>query len=103
MSARTGSEISGLVSICLRLAIACGLSFAAICAGSISAIDVEAAPNARPQWPQEFGLSATTFDERFRQLDRAVGDLRDQLHLLAGDVQENADHPSAAMRRREEG
>src|SRR5262245_2030171 len=102
MSSRTGPEVARLARIGCGVAV-WGLSFVAICARQAAAIDVEAAPNAGPQWPQEPGLSATTFDDRFRQLDRAVGDLRDQLHLLAGDVQENADHPSAPMRRREEG
>src|SRR5262245_38578665 len=104
MRARAGSKIAGLVPICCRLAV-CSLSFAAICAGQPAAIDVEAAPDSRgpPQWPTDQGQLATTFEERFRQFERALADLHDQLHLLASDVQENADHPSAPVRRREPG
>jgi Tol biopolymer transport system component len=75
-----------------------------MCAGQNAGIDVEAAPDSRePRWPDELGLPAATFEERFRQFDRALGDLHDQLQGLSQDVQEGATRPSAPMRRREEG
>jgi Tol biopolymer transport system component len=86
-----------------RRVVICGLLQAVILASRAEAIDLEAPPAAAPQWPDDPGLPAATFEERFRQFDRALGDLHDQLQALAQDVQESATRPSALMRRREDG
>src|SRR5262245_47807058 len=85
----------------LRIHKIVAIGIAWIAAAHVSAI--EPLPYDGPQWPTEAGNSAPALEDRFRQFDRALEFLQDQLAVLQRDLDNGAGAGIPVVRRKEPG